>query len=877
MENSSETREKQSQVLKKTEASETVEHSISEVEAERTRTIEGHLNATEDDILEAKELAASMTLEQVRSLMKNVLAIHNGDPNFPHVILQNIQEFMNNTDVMVHPEKHESLVQEMKLEAALITNNSPYAEVRAVTDNHDDPSMPVSTIRAWTIGILFSCLLAFVNQLFSIRQPPIRFDTNMAQLLAYPVGKAWEKWMPKKEMRIPFTSQAINLNPGRFNKKEHMLIAIMANTARSLPYTQYIVWTQVLPQYFNQQYARSFSYIFLNGFATNFIGYGLAGLTRKFLVYPSYCVWPRSLVTIALNTALHNEDNHPVQGPFGKIWNISRYRFFMIAFAAMFVYFWFPNYLFQVLTYFTWMTWIAPDNVHLNILTGMQNGLGLFNPLPTFDWNVINFNETDPLMIPSFSTFNFAGGMFITGLFILGVWYSNTWNTAYLPINSNRIYDHFGKLYNVSRTLDNRGMFDLEKYSKYSAPYMTAANSLVYGFFFAIYAAVITHVVLYHRYELKMGFKNLVKGLRWRRNKKEGETEQGNQRAADGEYLDIHNRLMSAYPEVSEWFYFLTLIISIVFGVLGIALWPTYTSPAVVLYGIWLCIMFVVPVGIVAAMTGIEVTLNVLAEFIGGMIVEGNALAMNFFKSYGYVTCAHALSFANDLKLAHYVKIPPRVTFSAQMIATLISTLICTGILKFQMEISGVCTLNPPMRFRCPGPNTFFTASVLWGTIGPIKVFGKNGQYRWLLLGFPLGVALVLVFYGLKKLWPNNRALRQVHLVAAIAGGLQWAPYSFSYSFPAVPVAWFSWIYIRGRYLDFWSKYNFVLSAALSAGIAISAIIMLFSVQWVGVEIEWWGNTQPSVGCEGKACTIKSLAPGERFYPWWDAGKVPAP
>lgn len=283
----------------------------------------------------------------------------------------------DNPAIMEHPEKHERLVQEMKLEAALITNNSPYAEVRAVTDNHDDPSMPVSTIRAWTIGIAFSCLLAFVNQLFSIRQPPIRFDTNMAQLLAYPVGKAWEKWMPKKEMRVPFTSQIINLNPGRFNKKEHMLIAIMANTARSLPYTQYIIWTQVLPQYFNQQYARSFSYIFLNGFATNFIGYGLAGLTRKFLVYPSYCVWPRSLVTIALNTALHNEENHSVQGPFGKIWNISRYRFFMVSFAAMFIYFWFPNYLFQVLTYFSWMTWIAPDNVHLNILTGMQNGLGV--------------------------------------------------------------------------------------------------------------------------------------------------------------------------------------------------------------------------------------------------------------------------------------------------------------------------------------------------------------------------------------------------------------------------------------------------------------------------------------------------------------------
>lgn len=269
----------------------------------------------------------------------------------------------------------------MKLEAALITNNSPYAEVRAVTDNHDDPTLPVSTIRAWSIGIFFSVVLAFVNQLFSIRQPPIRFDTNIAQLLAFPVGKAWEKWMPKYEFTIPFTKNRINLNPGRFNKKEHMLIAIMANTSRSLPYTNYIIWTQVLPQYFNQQYARNFGYIFLNAFATNFIGYGLAGLTRKFLVYPSYCVWPKSLVTIALNTALHNEENKPVTGPWGKIWNVSRYRFFLIAFGAMFVYFWFPNYIITVLSFFSWMTWIAPDNLNLNILTGMNGGLGVSTSL----------------------------------------------------------------------------------------------------------------------------------------------------------------------------------------------------------------------------------------------------------------------------------------------------------------------------------------------------------------------------------------------------------------------------------------------------------------------------------------------------------------
>ncbi|KAM3509506.1 hypothetical protein MY11210_006277 [Beauveria gryllotalpidicola] len=846
----------------------------------RTETIEGHLNATEDDVLEAKEFAASLTLEGVQTLMQNVLRMHDGDPNFPYVTLQKIKEFLAKEDIAENPEKHAALIQEMKLEAALITNNSPYAEVRAAVDNHDDPHLPVSTIRAWTIGIIFSVFLAFVNQLFSIRYPTIRFETNVAQLLAFPVGKAWERWMPKVDIPLPFTNIKMPLNPGRFNRKEHMLIAIMANTSRSTPYTGYIVWVQVLPQYFNQQYARSFGYMLCNAFGTNFIGYGLAGLTRKFLVYPSYCVWPSSLVTIALNSALHNDHNARVMGPFKKIWTLSRYNFFLITFGAMFVYFWFPNYIFAVLSYFSWMTWIAPKNLHLNIWTGMKNGLGLFNPVPTFDWNVICYT-TDPLMIPSFSSFNAVGGMFITGFMIAAVWYTNTWNTGYLPIISNRLFDHNGKYYNVSRTLDSHGMYDEARYRAYSAAYMTAGSSLVYGFFFAVYSAIVTHVILYHRYELVMGFKNFIQGFKWKKRKNTTNVVDGAAddtiRANEGEYQDIHNRLMAVYPEVSEWWYFGVLVISIVVGVCGITVWPTYTSVGVIFYGILLCLIFVVPVGIISAMTGIEITLNVLAEFIGGMIVEGNAIAMNFFKSYGYVTCAHALTFANDLKIAHYVKIPPRVTFAGQILATLLSTIVCTGILKFQMDIKKVCTADAPMRFLCPGPNTFFTASVLWGTIGPIRVFGKDGQYRWLLLGFPVGIFLVLMVWSLKKAMPNNRALRQVHVVAAIAGSLHWAPYSFSFAWGAVPVAWFSWIYIRSRYLAFWSKYNFVLSASFSAAIAISAIVMLFSVQWVDKKVVWWGNSQASVGCEGVPCTLHRLAPGERFYPWWKDGKIPAP
>jgi OPT family oligopeptide transporter len=280
---------------------------------------------------------------------------------------------------------------------------------------------------------------------------------------------------------------------------------------------------------------------------------------------------------------------------------------------------------------------------------------------------------------------------------------------------------------------------------------------------------------------------------------------------------------MKAYKEVPEWWYLICLAISIAIGIIGIACWPTNTTPFVVLYGIALCLVFVVPIGIIAAMTGVEVTLNVLAEFIGGVWVEGNAIAMCFFKSYGYVTCAHALSFSADLKLAHYLKIPPRFTFWAQMVPTLVSTFISVAVLQYQVHIEHICTPKAPFRFTCPGVNTFFTAAVFWGTVGPRKIWGVGGQYVSTLIGFPLGVVLVGIFYMLSLKWPKNAIIRNAHPVVMMGGALAWAPYNLIYIWPAVPVSAFSWLYLKKKHLGFWSKVimfplNFVTIYTLDLG-----------------------------------------------------------
>ena len=179
---------------------------------------------------------------------------------------------------------------------------------------------------------------------------------------------------------------------------------------------------------------------------------------------------------------------------------------------------------------------------------------------------------------------------------------------------------------------------------------------------------------------------------------------------------------------------------------------------------------------------------------------------MNYFKAYGTVTTEHTLNFAKDLKLAHYTHIPPWVTFSCQTFATLVSTFVCTAVLNYQMtKIHNVCTAEQKDHFTCPGLNIFFTASVLWGTLGPKKMFGAGAIYNDLLWCFLIGAILPIPFYFLGRKW---KILRYFHAPAFLSGGLIWSSCNLANIWPAVAVGWLFNYYIKRRFLGWWSKYN---------------------------------------------------------------------
>jgi len=84
------------------------------------------------------------------------------------------------------------------------------------------------------------------------------------------------------------------------------------------------------------------------------------------------------------------------------------------------------------------------------------------------------------------------------------------------------------------------------------------------------------------------------------------------------------------------------------------------------------------------------------------------------FKTYGTVTMDQALTFVSDLKLGHYMKIPPRSMFFCQVVATIISGTVqlCVQAWLFS-NIEGLCSPDQKDGFICPSTTVFGTASII--------------------------------------------------------------------------------------------------------------------------------------------------------------------
>lgn len=155
--------------------------------------------------------------------------------------------------------------------------DSPYPEVRAAVHNYDE-DVPANTFRAWVIGMTLVIVGASMNTLFSLRSPSIGLGALVAQIIAWPLGHGWAKVMPTRQFNA--FGLKWSLNPGPFNIKEHSIIVVMASVSFSAAYATDILLAQIA--FYKQDFGILFQLMLV--ISTQSIGYGIAGMMRKFLV-----------------------------------------------------------------------------------------------------------------------------------------------------------------------------------------------------------------------------------------------------------------------------------------------------------------------------------------------------------------------------------------------------------------------------------------------------------------------------------------------------------------------------------------------------------------------------------------------------------------
>ncbi|KAF9372444.1 hypothetical protein CPB97_001260 [Podila verticillata] len=696
-------------------------------------------------------------------------------------------------------------------------DDSPIEEVRITLPNTDDPSMPCNTFRMWFLGLLFAAIISFVNQFFALRQTTITIGYSVVALVSLPMGHFMARVLPTRQFSL--FGHSFSLNPGPFSIKEHVMIGIMTSVNAGNAYAVDIVLLQKV--FYHDE--RPFIASWLLVLTTQITGFSLAGGLRHFLVRPAHMVFPSNLVYASLFRSLHHVAEEPKDAN-----RMPRMKYFLLVALGSFCWYWLPGYIFPTIGTIAWICWIDPKNTVLSQITGSK-GLG-FGTI-ALDWST--FSAVGPLVTPWFAQVNILIG-FVLVVYVMVPWayYTDLWHSKNFPIFTAHLFHENGSGYDVEEILTDF-VFDRKKYIDYGSMRMSSFFALTYGIGFAGLTATVVHVLLYNGKEMVQ---------RWKESRSEKE--------------DIHARLMRAYPEVPDWWYGLLFVITVALSLVTCVHWDFMPWWALFL-ALAIAIFFVLPVGVVLAVTNQQPGLNIITEYVIGYMLPGHAITNVSFKTYGYISNVQALAFTSDLKLGQYMKIPPRVMFMAQVISATISCTINLVTALWLVETRPKICTQEGLPFTCLSTNTFYSASIIWGAIGPARVFGSvdGAIYSSIQWAFVVGAVLPLVSWLAVKKFPNVGWLKMVHVPVLLSATSMMPPYLPYYYTNGLVVGFIFMFWARRYRYNWWSRYNYLTSAAMDTGLAVSAIVMFFALQNNNINFpNWWGN--PDDDTPGDHCPL---------------------
>ena len=190
---------------------------------------------------------------------------------------------------------------------------------------------------------------------------------------------------------------------------------------------------------------------------------------------------------------------------------------------------------------------------------------------------------------------------------------------------------------------------------------------------------------------VKAGFIGMYRGIRYRDS-------------MFAKHDDPHSRMMSQYKEVPDWWFFIILLLSLVFGIIALEVYPVDTPVWCLFAIIGISAVLIIPSAVMLSMANVGLGFNVMFQLLGGIWFPGNPEASIIVTAYGQNFDSQTQNYISDQKLAHYSKLPPRAIFRGQMLSVLVNCFIFIGFLNWMIsnfETDSLCTWANPQHFVC--------------------------------------------------------------------------------------------------------------------------------------------------------------------------------
>ncbi|KAG2138132.1 OPT oligopeptide transporter protein-domain-containing protein [Suillus cothurnatus] len=697
----------------------------------------------------------------------------------------------------------------------------------------DDASLNPWTIRAFFIGLGLSAFGGVLAEIYYFKPQTVTVSLMFLAVVSYILGVSMETFIPRRGLLR-------YLNPGPFNKKENAFIIIMASASAKSALGTEVLAVQRL--YYNITPNAVISVFLL--FSSQLLGYGIGGMMRGILLYPSKMLYPGVLPLLSMFDALYE----------GGMAARKKLRVFSMVLAAIFFWELFPEWIFPLLTGFSIFCLAAPNNATVSRVFDGSNGnegLGLLSIC--FDWQYIS-GLVNPMVIPLKAQFsNLLGYIFCTVVFV-AVYYNNVWKAQNFPFLSQLLFYENGTQYDQMLILNSNYEVDPTLLAEQGLPYYSS-TWVVYLLTQNLASspnglgATFTHLLLWNRGDIcsawtwmnVSGIKNIWANFDWKFWQADGMRKQD----VDDDDIDPHYKQMLKYPDAPNSWYFVVFLLAFV-----VALVVLYKTDSTLpwwgfLISLLLATISLLFLGALAAITGLTFTIQTFGQMIGGYVQTGSPVANMYFVLYGYNSVFQAQLLLRDLKIAQYAKLPPRAAFTAQIIGTLLGAILnyvmMNSIIDNQREI--LLSVQGTNIWSGQQPQMYNSQAIGWGGLSH-ELFSAGQRYQWVPWAYVLGLFVPVPFWVIHRYWPKLRAdYLYTPIIAYITGYLFNGINSSSLCYFAV--AFLSQWWLRTRHPGWFAKYNYIVGAALDGGTQVMVFILSFAVQGAGGTSHpfptWWG------------------------------------